>query len=471
MGNGFFDQARDGCRGGGAQAEALAQGAVGEVVALHVFHAGMEIAGPEFVFGGKVGKSLFGVEGDTGAVAVGVDFGGWQLGKLAVDDHSVPAGAEFFTHAQAAHEGSEFFVARLWRVVDDAESVDQRRACVGDFDAPGEQLHNRTSACDGKILVNQGVGNGLTDNRHWIGCVFFANGAVDGFCGRQQGFDEGEGVGKSADVAFVDGGFAQNVEAAVVLVLHNAQRLARHAVESAQLAGEQKRAKIGDGVEAVVLLFEQVFLAKIMADAFLRGGQRQFAQFKIARIIEQLQRLAKGQVLGGVVVLVAESAQFVPELGLNGGIVAELFGVAANAHIVHFFKAHRVNNGLVNDQHANGFFLYGQAVKLKLGIVGQEGAQPVFQLLAAFLEALQVVAGADNVMGGVVDAPYHVGAVFVVQGGTVGKRADVLADHGGGVVVVLEFQPLGFVGQLAQFVDQLYKMVHGVTSNAFIHYT
>ena len=110
-------------------------------------------------------------------------------------------------------------------------------------------------------------------------------------------------------------------------------------------------------------------------------------------------------------------------------------------------------------------------MKLKLGIVGQEGAQPVFQLLAAFLEALQVVVGADNVVGGVVDAPDHVGAVFVVQGGTVGKRADVLADHGGGVVVVLEFQPLGFVGQLAQFVDQLYKMVHGVTSNAFIHYT
>lgn len=138
MGNSFFDQARDGCRGGGAQAEALAQGAVGEVVALHVFHAGMEIAGPEFVFGGKVGKSLFGVEGDTGAIAVGVDFGRWQLGKLAEDDHSVPAGAEFFTHAQAAHEGGEFFVARLWWVVDDAENVDQRRACVGDFDAPSE---------------------------------------------------------------------------------------------------------------------------------------------------------------------------------------------------------------------------------------------------------------------------------------------------------------------------------------------
>ena len=431
----------------------------------------MEVAGPEPLFQGQIGEGFSCIKGDTGAVAVGVDFGRWQLGQLAGDDHSVPAGAEFLAHAQAAHEGGEFFVAGFWRIIDDAENVDQRFARVGDFDAIGKQLHHRASAGDGEILMNQRVGNGLANDRQRVGGVLLANGALDRLGSGQQGFDQAERVGEAADVALVDGGFAQNAEAAVVLILHNAQRLAGHAVESAQLSGEQQRTEIGNGEKAVVLLFEQRFLAEIVANALLAAWQRQVAQLKIARIIEQLQRLAQREMLGGVVVFVAEGAQPVPKLRLNGGIIAELFGVAANAHIVHPFKAHRVDNRFMDNEHADRFFLYCQAVKLKLRIVGQKRAQPVFQLLAAFFQRLQIVARADNIVGGVVDAPDHVGAVLIVQGGAVGQSADVLPDHRRGVVVVLKFQPLGFVGQLPQLVDQLDEMVHGVTSSAFVHYT
>ena len=64
-------------------------------------------------------------------------------------------------------------------------------------------------------------------------------------------------------------------------------------------------------------------------------------------------------------------------------------------------------------------------------------------------------------MVGVAHAPYQIGEGLALEGGRIGKGGDVLAGLLWVVIVFLELNPFGFLGQSTKFVYQAEQIIDG----------
>ena len=91
--------------------------------------------------------------------------GGGKLVELGLGDDFVHSAAAFFANADATHEGGEGLIAGAGRAVEKTIDLDERQAGVGDLHAIGEDFNHRSGAGNGKILVNEGVGDEFANGR------------------------------------------------------------------------------------------------------------------------------------------------------------------------------------------------------------------------------------------------------------------------------------------------------------------
>lgn len=92
--------------------------------------------------------------------------------------------------------------------------------------------------------------------------------------------------------------------------------------------------------------------------------------------------------------------------------------------------------------------------QIQFCVARQLRTHPVLDLLLVGAHDVPFVVGSDNLVGGIVDAPDQVAERAACESRAIGQRAHVLADHRGGVLVVLELHPLGFCRQLDELVHQ-----------------
>ncbi len=102
------------------------------------------------------------------------------------------------------------------------------------------------------------------------------------------------------------------------------------------------------------------------------------------------------------------------------------------------------------------------------GVGNEARGEPGQQALVALrLLLVGVEGGADDGVGGVVDAEQQVAAVLAVEGGFVGEGGEVLAEFLRGDVVALPLAPFGLGRQGAEAVDEVDEVGAGHSTTAF----
>ncbi|MCY1379880.1 hypothetical protein D9M69_676410 [compost metagenome] len=85
-----------------------------------------------------------------------------ELVQLRLGNDLVYTAATLLADADATHERSQHLVAAAWWAIEKALRVHQRHARIGDFHAPLEQLDHRPGTTQVEVLVDDGIGDQLT---------------------------------------------------------------------------------------------------------------------------------------------------------------------------------------------------------------------------------------------------------------------------------------------------------------------
>jgi len=141
--------------------------------------------------------------------------GGGELVAFDGGNDFVHAGAAFFADAGAAHEEGKDFIAGAGRFVEEAVGADERGAGVGDFHAGGEDFYHGAGAGDGKILVDERVGDEFADGFVGIYRNVAAQSSAYGFGAREERVGVVDYGGEAGGVACADYVFADGFEAVV----------------------------------------------------------------------------------------------------------------------------------------------------------------------------------------------------------------------------------------------------------------
>ena len=80
----------------------------------------------------------------------------------------IPTGTQLFADTQSPHQCCQLFVSGAGWVVNNTPQIHQGRTGVGDFDAAGKNLYQRTTAGNGKILVDQCIGYGFPQRQRQL---------------------------------------------------------------------------------------------------------------------------------------------------------------------------------------------------------------------------------------------------------------------------------------------------------------
>ena len=96
-------------------------------------------------------------------IALDPKVGRWKFQSLNRRDGLVDSCALFLTDAHAPHERRERLVPGTRRRVDEAVYGNKRFTGVCDFNSVREELNQRTRSRDRQVLVDQGVGNQLSN--------------------------------------------------------------------------------------------------------------------------------------------------------------------------------------------------------------------------------------------------------------------------------------------------------------------
>ena len=170
--------------------ETFPQTLISHVVVHEIAQAGVEIAGMDALGRGHGLEFLVGKKDGACVFRDGLEDGCRKLEDFGLMHDLVDAGAALFTDPNPAHEGSERFVARLWRRVEKAVRFDEGDAGVGDFESTIENLDHRTGACLEEILVNEGVGDEFSNGDLGKHRYVFAKGRAEHFVVRDASIDE-----------------------------------------------------------------------------------------------------------------------------------------------------------------------------------------------------------------------------------------------------------------------------------------
>jgi len=111
----------------------------------------------------------------------------------------------------------------------------------------------------------------------------------------------------------------------------------------------------------------------------------------------------------------------------------------------------RIEFGVENDTPAWMIEYMGFKADIRL----QTKTQPDKQILITLcFNGVWVEAGANHLLGCVINAKDKVGAILSGKAGTIGERREVFPDHLGFVPIFLKLQPFSFVGFAPQAINQ-----------------
>lgn len=165
-------------------------------------------------------------------------------------------------------------------------------------------------------------------------------------------------------------------------------------------------------------------------------------QVEVLREVEQCERVRKGQAPYGRDALEVKLGDAAPYLGLYGGVLPQLLGVAPHPNVWDPLKVDRVVEGRMDHEHGDVHAADLALRELEGGVVRQLMVEPVLEFLVALFHEPVPERAADYLVRLVVDSPDHVCRRGAQPAGGVGQRADPLADHLGVRVVRLELNPL-----------------------------
>ena len=251
--------------------------------------------------------------------------------EFNLGDHLVDAAAPFLTDAEAPQQRGQRLVPRGGWAVEESIGRHQRLAGVGDFNAVVEDLHHRPGTCDEEVLVDEGIGHQfphgqLREHRHGG-----SQRLPDDFVGRQQAVNEPDQPLEATGIAFAALQLLQGLGAVTAAVVDHAHRLAAQGAEGIKALGEQDGAEIGDVPAASMAFADEAIGGQGGEDPLPIVGQRQFQQFEVGRVIQQLQHLISGGTIDGEVLLERGLIEDAPEGPFLLGSSLEFLLVAARA--------------------------------------------------------------------------------------------------------------------------------------------
>ena len=111
------------------------------MLSLYIEHASMEVTSKQFLVWGKRRKLSERIQRDFRILLIQFNPWRWQLTLLTGNDYLVPASSQFLTHPEPPHQRSEFFIAGLWRIINDPLDIDQWNTGINDLNPIVEKFH------------------------------------------------------------------------------------------------------------------------------------------------------------------------------------------------------------------------------------------------------------------------------------------------------------------------------------------
>jgi hypothetical protein len=391
-----------------------------------------------------------------------------ELDGLDHRDHLIDAAAPLLADIGPPHDRSDGLVARTGRLVDEPQGIDQGAARIGDLHPVGEDLHGRSGAGDGEILVDQGVGNQLADGQLGVHADGRPQRRADPLGLRDLVVDVADRLLEADRVALGAGVLLERGDAIVFPVDDDAKRLAGEAPERAEVAGEEDCPDVPDVVAVAAGRLDQGFLGQAFQDGRAVVRERLIHQAEVVRVVEQGEHLVGRGIGKGDPVLEGSPGQDRPEATLDLRVIAELL-VGADPDVFRVLEAHgRMRGGGDLEQDEMLAALVGLVdAEMDLGVEVDE--EPVLQLLASDLLGPRAERRPDEIVSAVVDPLDEIGLGLAQQGGGVGEGGEVLPDFLGVLVILLELDPFRLLGKGGKVADARQEAVgaeaHPMTSS------
>mmetsp|Transcript_44311 Transcript_44311/g.78311 ORF Transcript_44311/g.78311 Transcript_44311/m.78311 type:complete len:886 (+) Transcript_44311:1866-4523(+) len=221
------DQVGDGVALLFVQLEALTQRGVGECLAGEVLQHGVLVAGLDTLGRTHVGKLARRTEGDAEGVLVRRDLQWRQAEEFDGLNYLLETGAALLAYAKSAEGRGQPLVAGLRRGANQPirPLAGQQGARVGDGDAVVEDVHHRASTGDAKVLVNQRIGDQLSQGDLGVDGCLGAQRLLDDFRVRQHAAQVADQPFKGHGISTLAGLLVDGVDLVGAAIAHDANAL------------------------------------------------------------------------------------------------------------------------------------------------------------------------------------------------------------------------------------------------------